>query len=262
MLSRGQFLPALTGLRGFAALMVLAYHSHDFIQTGTWPLVKMGWIGVDIFFVLSGFIISHVHTTDFIQISTTAVIRFLALRLSRIYAVHVVTLFATLAYLGCRLLLGAPPSGERFSIGSFIGNLFLVHAWDSDRLTWNFVSWSISAEWAAYLVFPVVAYRLVRLRSATIALVGAAASIAAMIAILRALGADSMSVEIRYALIRAAGSFLAGCFLYSAYRTKRLEVLPWGLITTLALFILAVQIVMVETSFWAMPTIEIGRAHV
>jgi peptidoglycan/LPS O-acetylase OafA/YrhL len=234
---------------------VLIYHSHDFVATAGWPLVRMGWIGVDIFFVLSGFIISHVHLNDFIRLSTAAIGRFLALRLSRIYTVHIATLFIALLLLAERLLLGNTASTARFSFDSFIANLLLVQAWASDRLTWNYVSWSISAEWGAYLVFPLVALGLSRLRSPIVALAGAALSLAAMIAILNSLGMSSMAVETRYALIRAAGSFLAGCFLYAAYRTDKLDGLPWGLITTLAFLVLAVQVVVFDESFWAMPTI-------
>ncbi|MBV8649940.1 MAG: acyltransferase, partial [Alphaproteobacteria bacterium] len=244
----GRFLPALTGLRGLGALLVLIYHSHDFIATASWPLVKMGWIGVDIFFVLSGFIISHVHLNDFVRLSAVAVGRFLALRLSRIYAVHIVTILGALLLFAGRLSIGHTPSPGRFSLASLIENLLLVQAWASDRLTWNYVSWSISAEWAAYLIFPLVAFGLSRLRSPIVALAGAALSLATMIAVLQALGMTGMAVETKYSLIRAGGSFLAGCCLYSAYRTRRLDRLPWGPITTLAFIVLAIEVLIFEAS--------------
>lgn len=237
-------------------MMVLAFHSQNFVPTGNWPLVKTGWIGVDIFFVLSGFIISYVHASDFTCLSLRAEARFLAIRLSRIYPVHIATLAAALGLLLLHAAAGSPVT-DRFSAGSFIGNLLLVHAWDSYRLTWNYVSWSISAEWAAYLAFPILAYALVRVRSAAAALLGAAASLVAMIVALRGLGLDSMYVVSGHVLIRVAGGFSAGCFLYSAYRTKALEALPWGLITTSCLLVLALQVVWLESSFWAMPTIAI-----
>lgn len=54
-------IPAFDGLRGIAILAVLLYHSHDKVA-GTWAewLFKFGWAGVDLFFVLSGFLITGI----------------------------------------------------------------------------------------------------------------------------------------------------------------------------------------------------------
>jgi peptidoglycan/LPS O-acetylase OafA/YrhL len=49
------YYPALDGLRGFAILGVLLQHNFSFL-----PIPKFGWIGVDLFFVLSGFLITEI----------------------------------------------------------------------------------------------------------------------------------------------------------------------------------------------------------
>jgi peptidoglycan/LPS O-acetylase OafA/YrhL len=54
-LTSGPYYPALDGLRGLAILMIVFYHIFDFL-----PLSKIGWTGVDLFFVLSGFLITGV----------------------------------------------------------------------------------------------------------------------------------------------------------------------------------------------------------
>jgi peptidoglycan/LPS O-acetylase OafA/YrhL len=80
----------LTGLRGIAALWVFAAHLHTFIghlYEREFPLNNFfyhGYFGVDIFFILSGFIMTYVHYDDF-RISLTEKLKyFLTLRFWRI----------------------------------------------------------------------------------------------------------------------------------------------------------------------------------
>src|SRR6266568_3019473 len=62
-------LPELDGIRGVAVLLVLAYHGFAWsMQNDTWTgfprlvasLTRPGWVGVDLFFVLSGFLITGI----------------------------------------------------------------------------------------------------------------------------------------------------------------------------------------------------------
>ena len=61
----------LTGVRGIAALWVVVLHGANYTSASTllpeWTsnLINKGWLGVDLFFILSGFVIAYVHQKDF-----------------------------------------------------------------------------------------------------------------------------------------------------------------------------------------------------
>jgi peptidoglycan/LPS O-acetylase OafA/YrhL len=85
--------------RGFAACLVVAVHAgnHMLKDSGVLPLVGMtlfGHAGVDLFFVISGFIILHVHRADIGR--PDRVVPYLKRRIARIYPLYWFTLLATI----------------------------------------------------------------------------------------------------------------------------------------------------------------------
>jgi hypothetical protein len=70
--------PALDGLRGISILAVMVYHGHVF-----W-LVRGGFLGVDIFFVLSGFLITSLLLEEWTQMRTISVKNFYMRRALRL----------------------------------------------------------------------------------------------------------------------------------------------------------------------------------
>jgi len=175
---------ALTGIRAVAALWVVGFH---FAQSplgalgldAAFPALSYGYLGVDLFFLLSGFIIYHVHRRD-ASLSLGGVLHFYGLRLARMYPVHLLTLCG-LAFLvlAARRVGITPTHPEDFHAVDFLYNLLLIHSWGvADDIHWNSPAWSISCEWFAYLLFPVLALWLNRLasaRRATLWLAGEAA---------------------------------------------------------------------------------------
>lgn len=223
----------LTGLRAIAALAVLLFHYTDkpFHVLGyreAMPWLAEGGRGVDLFFVLSGFVIAHAHLRDFEVPSLGAVWRFLALRLARMYPLHVavIALFGV-ALIAAPLLGFSAEDPARYSGDALVRHLLLVNINDP---TWNYPAWSISAEWFAYLAFPVVAVLLMRfgpwpvLAAALIAIGPAAnASGAWHIAAAFPLGAGlyvlTRSVPIRGAALAVAATAAAG-FALGGYWTE------------------------------------------
>ena len=78
------FRPDVEGLRAIAVLSVLAYHAGL-------PLITGGFGGVDVFFVLSGFILSHVYLAQAGE-KRFSYGRFLWARVARVYPLHIATL--------------------------------------------------------------------------------------------------------------------------------------------------------------------------
>jgi peptidoglycan/LPS O-acetylase OafA/YrhL len=221
------FLPALTGIRAFAAFWVLALHMTGVIGALAPPpfaaafarMSRPGFLGVDVFFVLSGFIISYNYAHVFDRgIDAKQWGRFLWARLARIYPVHIVLLAAlAVAVLGFGFGRGGAIADRRWSLGALVESALLVHAWLGHKDVWNAVSWSISSEWLAYVCFPLLSL-------AALGIVRRPGTVMSWItlAILTVLPACNMAIG------RATGApmlpplqilseFLAGCIVYRLF---------------------------------------------
>lgn len=162
-------LDGLTALRAVAATAVVLYHLNGRVFGALGlphyiPFVDRYYLGVDLFFILSGFILAHVRGREFAQPRPTRALRFYILRLARIYPVHAAMLALYLALFLAYDLVGRAHGIEirlpgRYSARGFFEHLLLISA---DRLSWNFPAWSVSAEWFAYLWFPLLAALLLR----------------------------------------------------------------------------------------------------
>src|ERR1700730_17710246 len=122
MLSRRQQIDSLTGLRGVAACWVMLMHFREVTPTRIWQfpildsIIANGAYGVDVFFVLSGFVISYAYATSFsARLRWNDIYQFLAYRFARIYPVHLAT-FAFMEVLFAARALTSGPRGlpERY----------------------------------------------------------------------------------------------------------------------------------------------------
>lgn len=167
------FIRQLTGIRLIAAVWVLLYHSQgplDTIGLMSIPIlpdfIRVGRLGVDLFFALSGFILAHTYLNSLgEQLKAKKSIRFWWLRLARIYPVHLVMLFvAGFAIVAQSIVTGEELNRSWLTPWDFIKNLLLIQEWGGDpQRGWNFVAWSLSMEWLAYLLFPFMALVLWRM---------------------------------------------------------------------------------------------------
>lgn len=219
-------LDALTGVRALAALWVVLYHYQSRIDEGFAParhldpLLSVGYLGVDLFFALSGFILAYTYFESFrTGVTRAGYRRFLQLRLARMYPVHLFTLHVVVGlYLATKVagITLSHPNGQDYGLLSYFANLGLVQNWFTPTLSWNGVAWSLSAEWAVYLVFPLAAVVLSRYRSRTISIAGIVVSYGVLVWSYSTWLSTGESAA-NGMLVRVACEFAAGCFLYRLF---------------------------------------------
>jgi peptidoglycan/LPS O-acetylase OafA/YrhL len=220
----------LTGVRAVAAVFVVFFHFGDSFATLfpsvalLRPLYKSGDMGVDLFFLLSGFILSLNYLDGFKTFSARNYFQFLSARLARIYPVHLFSLLLLTAFVLYAGHSNIKTNLAHYSAFTWVTNVFLIQVWPGFNrgLTWNFPSWSISAEWFAYLLFPLFAVVIARTKRPLVW--GCFALL--LYAVPSAWWIEENSV--RWALLRVSSEFLAGCFLFRLYRSGfKCPIHPW-----------------------------------
>jgi peptidoglycan/LPS O-acetylase OafA/YrhL len=171
---------SLTSLRGIAALMVVMQHFSASFQTlcavEIPSLVPHGYVAVDFFFVLSGYIMCYCYLEEFQKRGYKAFFPFLGKRLIRLlplnFAVTSILFIAALLSintLGRDIFLGGP-----VSLVDVLTNLFMLQGWGLGR-NLNGPAWSVSAELGAYLLFPLLIYAAFSSRAFVVAVLSALA---------------------------------------------------------------------------------------
>jgi peptidoglycan/LPS O-acetylase OafA/YrhL len=161
----GGLIRSHVGLRGVAAHLVVAYHQ-QFLRMYKFPfetatkLFARSYLMVDLFFILSGFIISYVYVVDReVAPSYDRIRNFLFARFARIYPLHLFSLFFLALFTLVTYLLFAVAGHSQESLTfsdlrDWLIQLVLLNAWIPTHREWNIPSWSISAEVFAYAMFP------------------------------------------------------------------------------------------------------------
>jgi peptidoglycan/LPS O-acetylase OafA/YrhL len=220
-------IPSLTGIRGIAAAWVLLYHLRVVLGTlpgFSWlqnlPIVATGWSGVDMFFVLSGFVLMRAHSAEFTALQARPILRFGVVRIARVYPVSTAVLVLIVLLVAADH--GFTASYRHQHLGNLTSRAFLKTAFLATRWflpgtdgDWNQPVWSLSAEILGYAAFPVVAWLLAR-RSWVTALTTAVACLGAL-AIYQTLShVDLPEFDQRNAVIRMGCCFVAGAALARA----------------------------------------------
>jgi peptidoglycan/LPS O-acetylase OafA/YrhL len=149
---------SLTGVRGVAAVVIVVYHFGKFhldrdAGTDVWD-VPHGYMPVDMFFMLSGFVIGYVYRNAFVSAPWKNYQAFLIKRVARLYPAYL----AICALYALKIALGL--TGEetfaRFSALDMVGNLLMLVGWGLHIYPLIGVSWASSAELGSYFAAPVL----------------------------------------------------------------------------------------------------------
>ena len=220
----GANLRSLTSLRFFAALWVVLFHY--------WPnltgseimpsLISKGYLGVELFFTLSGFILCHVYRTS-VETGRFRYGAFLWARLARVYPLHIATLVGLGAVAMIATASGAHVDPNILSWASLPAQLTLTQAWGlAPVASWNHPSWSISAEWFAYLTFPLFAWAALRLKDRPImALVLTIGLLASLYAGFQSVAGFPLTrATIAWGALRIVPCFALGCALHAFWSAR------------------------------------------
>jgi peptidoglycan/LPS O-acetylase OafA/YrhL len=177
---RGEEIKALTGLRFFAAAWVVLFHFRPLLREAApgfsdalAPVLNCGAQGVDLFFILSGFVLTWNYLDRMgPSFSARATLHFLWLRLARVWPVYLVTLHLAALWIIFTLYVGHVPSRavDQLTAVSYVRQVLLVQLWFQpyfDGSSWDGPAWSISAEWLAYLLFTPLVLVIFRISHAT-----------------------------------------------------------------------------------------------
>jgi peptidoglycan/LPS O-acetylase OafA/YrhL len=209
-----------------AAIAVVLFHIRWPNHLTHFNAVTHAYLFVDLFFVLSGFVLTAAYRTTIT--GTAELRRFLVLRFFRIYPLHAAALALLVAMEAIKLagshagiVSGQPPFSGENSADSFAPSLFLVHGLGVlDRVVWNTPSWSISCEVAAYVLFGIAAlYRT--LDSRLFFLLALPVSIGLACLVVETKG--DLNATYDWGMARCLSGFGAGIFIARMIQDRRIS---------------------------------------
>jgi peptidoglycan/LPS O-acetylase OafA/YrhL len=209
-LPEGRSLANIEGLRLIASVLIVANHYFQYLHFPTHGLQ----LAVDLFFVISGIVIAMMYQERILCFASYS--RFVRKRIARLYPLHLATL---LFYVAVGYLITAgyatPESVEKYNSSQIVPNLLMIHAWSPfGVISYNYVSWSISAEFFVYLCFPLVLLAITRSFRGGI-LVCVTMLLVAMAISQWAIGTPLPELNWRLGALRAIPSFSFGVWLWA-----------------------------------------------
>ena len=234
---------ALDACRGFCAVLVVLFHLPAATHFHDWPIIRNGYVAVDFFFVLSGFVIASAYGDRIATASQAA--RFAVRRFGRLYPLHLAVVAVYVGVQFANLADEAPAFEGAFSLAALGQHVALVQGFTAQALTWNYPAWSISIELWVNLAFG--AYVLILGRRAiwaSLALV--------LFTVVFYLSAKALALPVTTATLKqwtvvaqSVFGFVLGTLVYQVYIKTRLHSWRPGLLAE-ALAVVAIILIFAE----------------
>ncbi len=169
---------SLTSLRGIAALIIVIHHFSYYalpqlgvVLSAYSYFFQNGYLAVDLFFILSGFIMTHVYSDRFSAgVSKSNYWQYLRARFARIYPLHLFTLLVLVGLQFVELILSNPTAFTgKFNLTALGANVLMLQAFALNcpplfwcDTYWNEPAWSISVEFVIYSIFPFILFAILK----------------------------------------------------------------------------------------------------
>ena len=233
------YIPSLTPLRGIAAILVVLYHFDVFLRYHKFPqlidtnmssLFVKGYLWVDFFFILSGFVICHVYGKTLEHRSKTVVKSYLWARFTRLYPLHVFIMLLFLLQTVLLVYFFPDYASEHWvrTFSDFMIHLFFLQTSGLiDHLAWNVASWSIAAEWWTYII-AIGLIPFLNKSSKTILIIAMVLAVSGYVFI--SSRSPNLSINSIYALgtLRCVFGFTIGIGVYHAYLVLANKTTLWN----------------------------------
>ena len=164
-----------TALRGFAAVLVVLYHcalAHRDADLGlATGLIRNGYVFVDVFFILSGFILMRQYRDAFSRSPLPSTASFMLKRFIRIYPAYLVWLVVSiLVWLVLQAREPQVGTGDLSTGMALLAHVFMIQSILDISPKFNVPLWSIAVEFIAYLYLPLLVLAARARRSLPLAL--------------------------------------------------------------------------------------------
>jgi peptidoglycan/LPS O-acetylase OafA/YrhL len=177
-----EYLPALTGLRFWLAVWVILHHiAGKGMMLEAWTkslpnagqsLILGGYLAVQTFFVLSGFVLARSYTRS--AWGRKDLVKYAAARFARIYPVYILSLAIVSPFILDSMM--RPTRTASVKAGLLFDYAFVLQGWTGNLgVGWNTPAWTLSCEFFFYLFFPLLFLWLRRAGNRTLAVVMAGA---------------------------------------------------------------------------------------
>jgi peptidoglycan/LPS O-acetylase OafA/YrhL len=220
-------IPALTGIRGVAACWVVVYHFCTMaarlpvlLDVQNTPIINRGYLGVDMFFILSGFVLTLTNSSVAQFRNSRSTAKFLIGRVFRVFPLHWCVLLCFLMVVP--FMEAGWPAQDLHPAKNFVLTVLLMQSWAHLPLVWNAPAWSLSDELLAYFAFPFLMSGVCRVNHRWLALalaLGAFATLGGLCALTKTVGLDHTE---GLGMIRCFLEFPAGMLLCRMIQMKPL----------------------------------------